>query len=86
MNSLFRKEFRRIICCNPGEKIEVTQQASTADTTLRSNTPSPKSENLIITQQAIELKRFWVSSNEDDENWRKIEETSKADYNSVDAE
>ena len=58
MNSLFRKEFRRIICCNPGEKIEVTQQASTADTTLRSNTPSPKSENLIITQQAIELKRF----------------------------
>ena len=68
---MFRREFRRIICCNSGEKIEDTQQASNADTTRRTNTLSSKSQNLSITQQAIESEDFECRRMNDDENWQK---------------
>ena len=60
MNPMFRTEFRRIICCNPGEKVEDSQQASTADTTRaqRSNTLSLRLENVVINQQPVESGDF----------------------------
>ena len=57
MNPLFRTEFRRIICFNP---IEDTQQASTADTTQRSHTLSPRSGNAITNRQAVESGDFLI--------------------------
>ena len=58
MNPLFRREFRRIICWKPGEKIEDTHQASTAHAPQRSNTFSPRSENVTINQQPAVLGDF----------------------------
>ena len=47
MNPTFRREFRRILSCNPGEKVEDAQEASTADTKQRSNTLSLRLDNVV---------------------------------------
>lgn len=68
MNPLFRREFRRIICWKPGEKIEDTNQASNAHAPQRSNTFSPRSENVIINQQSAALGDFECRRMNEDEN------------------
>ena len=56
MNPLFRREFRRIICCSPGEQVEDIQQASTADAAQRLNRLLLRLENLITNEQAVESR------------------------------
>ena len=58
MNPVFRREFRRIICCNSGEKVEITHQVSTADTTQRSNALSLRAKNMVVNQQPFESADF----------------------------
>jgi len=68
MNPMFRREFRRIICGNPGEKVEDTQQASTTDAKQRSNTLSLRSDNVVINQQPVKSGDFECRRMNDDEN------------------
>ena len=63
MNPMFRREFLRIICCNPGEKVADAQQASTADTKQRSNTLSLRSDNVVISQQSVESTTMKTDEN-----------------------
>ena len=48
MNPMFRREFRRILSCKPGEKVEDAQPPSTADTKQRSNTVALRSVNVTV--------------------------------------
>ena len=66
MNPLFRREFRRIICCNSGEKVEITHQVSTADTTQRSNALSQRAKNVVVNQQPFESADFECRRMNDD--------------------
>ena len=68
MNPLFRREFRRIICCNSGEKVENAHQASTADTTQRSNALSLRAKNVVVTQQPVESVDFECRRMDNNEN------------------
>ena len=68
MNPLFRREFRRIICCNSGEKVENAHQASTADTTQRSNALSLRTKNVVINQQPVESGDFECRRMNNNEN------------------
>ena len=78
MSPLFRREFRRIICCNTGEKIEDTQKVSPAVATRRSKTTSSRSGNVSISQQLGELgDSIECRGMNENENRRKIEQTSE---------
>ena len=68
MNPLFRREFRRIICCNSGEKVENAHQASTGDTTGRSNALSGRAKNVVINQQPVESVDFECRRMDNNEN------------------
>ena len=83
INPLFRREFRRIICCNSGEKVENTHQVSTAETTQRSNALSLRAKNVVIHQQPVESGDFECGrmNVNDDVTRRIIEQTSKTGYN-----
>ena len=66
MNPLFRREFWRIICCNSGEKVEITHQVSTADTAQRSNALSQRAKNVVVNQQPDESGDFECRRMNDD--------------------
>ena len=68
MNPLFRREFRRIISCNSGEKVENAHQASTGDTTGRSNALSGRAKNVVINQQPVESVDFECRRMDNNEN------------------
>ena len=83
MNPLFRREFRRIICCNRGEKVDYIQQVSTTDTTQRSNTLSLRLENVVINQQPIESESNEPSMFNTTKPDEKLNKHLKTDYNDV---